>query len=475
MNIVPGLHSTLVSIPKLADAGYTIVFSKKGVAIYDDHTTTITADKPPILEADRCNLTGLWKLPLHPEGIAANGEPSNNEAINVIFNLPSTRQNFLWYHVASGFPPKETFIRAVCNGDYATWPKLTVQLIHKYMPDSDETAKGHLKGQRQGVRSMKQKNFKKMIKVEEARIKLKGESSPFRPLPPTKLNNIFVRMVDLNEEIHTNQTGAFPHTSQRGNRYIMVAVYLNANYTFAKPMKNRTEGEMIRVYQKIFKRIKAAGLGLKKQVLDNKCSAAMKACIKENGMDYKLVPPGQHRHNQAEWAIQTFKAHFISILAGMDNKFPLLLWCHLLEPTELTLNLLCQSRVAPKILAFAHGHSTHDYMQKPFAPIGCAVQTHVKPDDRLSWDTRSEPGFNLGTSMEHHQCFRVYVTRTRATRINDSIVFKHQYITSPTISPESHVVAAPQQLVTALQGNIPAGNEMVEAPTKVSKLFTKLH
>ncbi len=59
MNIVPGLHSTLVSVPKLADAGYTTAFSKKGVTIYDDHTTTITANKPPLLEADRCNLTGL--------------------------------------------------------------------------------------------------------------------------------------------------------------------------------------------------------------------------------------------------------------------------------------------------------------------------------------------------------------------------------------------------------------------------------
>ncbi len=29
MNIAPGLHLTLVSIPKLADAGYTTVFSKK--------------------------------------------------------------------------------------------------------------------------------------------------------------------------------------------------------------------------------------------------------------------------------------------------------------------------------------------------------------------------------------------------------------------------------------------------------------
>ncbi len=148
--------------------------------------------------------------------------------------------------------------------------------------------------------------------------------------------------------------------------------------------------------------MKAAGLGLKKQVLNNKCSAAMKACIKENSMDYKLIPPGQHRHNQAEQAIQTFKAHFISILACVDDKFLLSLWCHLLKPTEFTLNLLHQSRVASKISAFVHVHGTHNYMQKPFALISCAVQTHVKPINCLSWDTRLEPSFNLGTSMEHH-------------------------------------------------------------------------
>jgi hypothetical protein len=47
INIVPGLHLTLVSVTKVADAGYTTVFSKKVAAIYDDHTTTITATSPP--------------------------------------------------------------------------------------------------------------------------------------------------------------------------------------------------------------------------------------------------------------------------------------------------------------------------------------------------------------------------------------------------------------------------------------------
>jgi len=85
-----------------------------------------------------------------------------------------------------------------------------------------------------------------------------------------------------------------------------------------------------------------------------------------------------------------------------------------------------------------------------------------------------DAGFSLGTSMEHHRCFRVYVTKTRATRISDTVHFKHQYITNPTVSPESHVVAAAQQLATALQGNIPAGNETAEALQKVSDLFTNI-
>jgi hypothetical protein len=191
-------------------------------------------------------------------------------------------------------------------------------------------------------------------------------------------------------------------------------------------------------------------------------------------MQYKLVPLSNHQHNQAERAIQAFKVHFISILAGIDNKLPLSLWCHLLKPTELTLNLLCRLKVAPKISAYAHVHGPHNYMKKPFAPLSCAIQAHVKPEDRRTWDTQSDTGFSLGISMEHHWCFRVYIARTRSTQISDTVFFKHQYIKNPTISPESNVVAAAQQLTIALQGNIPTRNETTEALQKVEKLFTKI-
>ena len=93
MNIVPGLHSALISIPKLADAGYTTVFKKDGAAVYDDYTTTVTAKSKPVLESKRCKQTGMWKLDLNPN--AAGPLPTNQaatlETVNVIFDLPSAR------------------------------------------------------------------------------------------------------------------------------------------------------------------------------------------------------------------------------------------------------------------------------------------------------------------------------------------------------------------------------------------------
>jgi hypothetical protein len=315
--------------------------------------------------------------------------------------------------------------------------------------------------------------LEKIIENETVRIKIEGKKSPFHNIPITKTHEAFFQIEDLSNLIPTNQMGAFLFTSQQGNRYIMVAIHLNANYIFVEPMGSRSKEEMIRAYEKIINWMRLAGLGLKKHTLDNKALEAFKQCIREQQMQYELVPPGNHQCNEAERAIQTFKAHLISILAGIDDKFPLSLWCHLLEPTELTLNLLCQLKVASKISAYAHVHAPHDYIKKPFAPLGCAIQARVKPEDCRTWDTQSDTGFSLGTSMEHHRCFRLYITRTRATRISDTVFFKHQYITNPTISPESHVIAAAQQLTIALQGNIPTGNKTTEALQKVSKLFTK--
>ncbi len=83
-------------------------------------------------------------------------------------------------------------------------------------------------------------------------------------------------------------------------------------------------------------------------LLDNKASEEFKVELREN-CTIQLVPPDNHQQNLAEQAIQTHKNHFNAILAGVDDSFPMRLWDKLLPQTILTLNLLCQSTVAPTV------------------------------------------------------------------------------------------------------------------------------
>ncbi len=344
-----------------------------------------------------------------------------------IFNLPNMRHSLLYYHALVGFPVKETFLGAVWAGNYATWPGLTTTLIAKNFPDLEETQKGHMKGQWKGIRSTKVR--------EQVEINIEPGTEVLPQQPMKKQHDIFGVIYELSKEVHTNQTGAFPVTSQRRYRYIMVRIHLDANYIFCKLMNNRKENKMIKAYECMMWRMKNSGLGLKKLQLDNECSEKFKMHIKNAGMTHELVPPDCHCCKIAKQAIQSLKNHFVSILSGVNDRFPLSLWCHLVRPAELTLNLLCQINVTPKVSAFAHVHGQHNYMTRPFAPLGCAVMAHIKPKNQRTWDVHTEVGFNIGTAMEHHCCFHVYIVKTRATRVSDAVFFEHQCITNPQITP----------------------------------------
>ncbi len=129
----------------------------------------------------------------------------------------------------------------------------------------------------------------------------------------------------------------------------MVLVEVNGNYIDAEPLKNKTEGSMINAYLALWKRLTAMGTDKPtRHILDNEASAAFKTEIRKT-CTIQLVPPDNNRRNLAERAIQTFKNHFKSVIAGVDDNFPIHLWDRLLPQTILTLNLLRQSNVAPTV------------------------------------------------------------------------------------------------------------------------------
>ena len=144
-------------------------------------------------------------------------------------------------------------------------------------------------------------------------------------------------------------------------------------------MRSRVAGEMCRAYQTLIDRLKESGIRPTMHILDNECSAEFKTLINKNEMKYQLVPPHDHRRNVAEKAIQTFKDHFVAVLCGTDDSFPLQLWCQILRQAEHQLNMLRKSRTDPTISAFEQMHGKHNFDAHLWAVLVSAVELHVIP------------------------------------------------------------------------------------------------
>ncbi len=106
--------------------------------------------------------------------------------------------------------------------------------------------------------------------------------------------------------------------------------------------------------------------------MDNEVSEVLKDTIQDD-CKLELVPPGCHQRNVAEVAIKTFKEHFIAILAGLPDSFPVQLWCKLLPQAELTLNLLRPSHARPQVSDHAYLLGPFDFDRLTLSPMGCAM------------------------------------------------------------------------------------------------------
>jgi hypothetical protein len=68
----------------------------------------------------------------------------NSPASNPPFDTSTARQ------ASQQKPPGS---RLYAKENYLSWPLINVKNVAKYFPESEETQKGHMRGQRQGVRS----------------------------------------------------------------------------------------------------------------------------------------------------------------------------------------------------------------------------------------------------------------------------------------------------------------------------------
>ena len=440
-HVLKGLKpKALLSVKTLADNGYTTIFHPydQGVTVHGLDDFELTLKSPALLQGWR-RAGGLWTVPIIDEQTSSPARTSDDVAMNA-YELPSTKEVVRFLHAALGFPTKATLLTAIRNGNLVTFPALNISNVTKHFPESNETQKGHMKQAKQGVRSTKIIDEDEMLE--------------FKPTPGVKHKDVYLRVFDATKKaMNSDQTGKFPITSVGGNKYLMVACELDGNYIDAEPLKTREATSLIKAYQSIFNRWKATKvISPNWHILDNEAPEALKQAIRENHCRVELTPADQHRRNAAERAIQTFKGHFIAVLAGVSDDFPINRWDELVPQAVLTLNLLRQANVAPTISAYAYHHGSFDYNRMPLAPMGCAVQFHIKPSRRKTFGEHSSDGWYLRTLPEHYRTHVVLVKATRAKRLTDTVFFKHKSITQPTITKADAIVNAYRKLAEAING-----------------------
>jgi hypothetical protein len=148
---------------------------------------------------------------------------AKQEAASNVYSLPSILQAIKYLHAAAGFPTKDTWVKAIKNGNYVSWPGLTLNAVNKHFPESIKTQQGRMKKQRQNVRPMKQKQIVEETSEDEVLTRAVAK------------HNILAKVLKACNTVYSDQTGCLPVQSNRGNRFVMVFYNVNSNYIDAEP------------------------------------------------------------------------------------------------------------------------------------------------------------------------------------------------------------------------------------------------
>ena len=162
LHITPGItENLLLSTSKFAAANaanYITIFDKEEVNIYDANNTIIMVSRGAILRGWMDTKSNLWRIPLveivrnnNTDTIIVNRPPTEflperpppTDAIHNVCELKTQPELVCYYHAAAGFPTKLTWLRAIKNKQYASWPGLSIEAVTRHYPDTEETPKGH--------------------------------------------------------------------------------------------------------------------------------------------------------------------------------------------------------------------------------------------------------------------------------------------------------------------------------------------
>ena len=72
----------------------------------------------------------------------------------------------------------------------------------------------------------------------------------------------------------------------------------------------------------------------------------------------------------------------------------------------------------------------------------------------MLWGIKGKKGIYIGTLLEQYSHCYSWFPKTRAIREQESVRFKHKYITNPGITPADAIIQVTRQLPNVLRGKI---------------------
>jgi hypothetical protein len=168
------------------------------------------------------------------------------------------------------------------------------------------------------------------------------------------------------------------------------------------------------------------------------------------------------------------------MLCYKDTHFPIHLWDRLIPHAVITLNLLLQSRINPKVLAHAQLHGIFDYNKAQLAPPGTKVILHEKTDRRGSWAPHSLNGWYVRPAMEHYRAHRVYCSTNGHELISDTVEFFPKHCKVPGLSSADAATIAALDLTNALANPTPTtpskqpGTDRMQEIKKLAAIFESM-
>ena len=147
---------------------------------------------------------------------------AETQVANIIIRVDTTKSEPADYYAATLFnPEKFTLLRAIRNNSSTAWLALTTRLISKHLLKRLATAQGRMD---QGFKNLRSN---KLVKKDVQEV----DSTPEQEKNNIKTHDVMCTTFLAEELIKSSsdQTGKFPITSSRGQKYIFVFYHYDTN------------------------------------------------------------------------------------------------------------------------------------------------------------------------------------------------------------------------------------------------------